>query len=452
MKKLVLSAVAAAMVSSTVYAEAITLYSDPKTGQVFTTPGEGRVEMGDFIDAKSVDMANREQESKLSEYQEKQSKYVNIKSKAKTIEFGGTHYFGLSSNSYGANNAQGADQSAGFEMRRNYLQAKAYFNDTDYFRVTLDTTKELESTTTDANMYVKYAYLYLDKVLPYTGVEIGVAHRPWIDYEENNAWYYRSINKVVLEDKFSTAGTNTVGVDTMNSADLGMNVKTKTPYVSSELGLFNGEGYHSATNQANNSGMSVEWRLTGHLLGNGDKVGKYKIHDETYANISFAGLSSQNHKMASTDAVGARYNRNAYWIHAVYNQPEFLIAAQYNITKDHYAGTDAINLAKNKELRTWSVNGEYRPIKDWTVIARYDYLNTVYSSDSTSNNKNVGDATQMIYGIAYEYSKNIKFIASGKTVDAKDTRLDAAASTTPNATIGDTLDKQSWMLTTEVEW
>lgn len=60
MKNLLFSAVAAAMIGGVANADTLTLYTDPKTGQVFTTPGEGRIEMGDFIDAKSVDMALRE--------------------------------------------------------------------------------------------------------------------------------------------------------------------------------------------------------------------------------------------------------------------------------------------------------------------------------------------------------------------------------------------------------
>jgi hypothetical protein len=456
MKKVVLSALAAAMISGVASADALTLYSDPKTGQVFTTPGEGRVEMGDFVDAKSVDMQMRDLESKGSEYQDKMSKYVNVKSKAKTLEFSGTHYFGLTSNSYGEKNYDGGDKSTGFELRRNYLQAKAYFNDKDFFRVTMDTTKELQSSTTNANMYAKYAYLYLDKVLPYTGVEIGIAHRPWIDYEEHNSWYFRSINKVVLEDKFSSIETKAgdkvtdFGPDVLNSADLGFNLKTKTPYFSSELGMFNGEGYHAdkaANNQQNSSDLSFEWRLTGHLLGNGDK--KMKFNKDTYANISFAGISSKNHK-DNDDLVDdtSEYDRNAYWFHFVYNQPEFLIAAQYDVSKDKNQAS-----GDTKKLKMYSVNGEIRPMQDWTILARYDNLKTEYSNDATSNTNNVGDGNQFIYGIAYDYNKNVKFIASGKTVNAKDKT--AATGVYPGATattVGDMLDKQSYMLTTEVNW
>ena len=246
MKKVALSALAAAMMSGVAYADTLTLYTDPKTGQVFTTAGEGRVEMGDFISAKDVDMQLRDQESKLSEYQDKQSKYVNVKSKAKSLEFSGTHYLGFTSvdpstkvdSATSNSNYQG--RSSGFEMRRNYVQVKGYFNDKDYFRVTLDATKELASDAVSgaqnkgyADVFVKYAYLYLDKVLPYTGVEMGIVHRPWIDYEEHNGWHYRSFNKVILEEK----GTATEsGVDLVNSADFGVNFKTQTDMFSSEIG------------------------------------------------------------------------------------------------------------------------------------------------------------------------------------------------------------------------
>lgn len=70
MKKVVLSALAATIVTSAVYAEGMTLFSDPKTGQVYTTAGEGRVEMGDFVSAKEVDIANRETSSFVAEYQD----------------------------------------------------------------------------------------------------------------------------------------------------------------------------------------------------------------------------------------------------------------------------------------------------------------------------------------------------------------------------------------------
>lgn len=438
MKKVALSALAAAMMSGAVYADTLTLYTDAKTGQVFTTAGEGRVEMGDFIDAKSVDMANREQASSLSEYQDAMKKYTNVTSKAKKIEFSGTHYFGLTS-AKPETAGSAKDTSTGFELRRNYVQVKAYFNDKDYFRVTMDTTKELGSTTTYANMYAKYAYLYLADVLPYTGVEAGIAHRPWIDYEEHNAWHYRSFNKVVLEEKGTTTES---GVDLVNSADLGVNFKTQTEMFSSEIGIFNGEGYHAdkaANNQQNSTDLSFEWRLTGHILGSGTKVGKNDRTKDTYANISTYGLISHNHKDNNTTINDKdEYDRSIYGIHAVYNQPEFLIAGQIFTAKDK-AQNELIG--DGKEYTGWSINAEVRPMTDWTIIGRYDDYKIEKVAKATGVKSVSADGTKLIAGLAYKYNKNVSFIGSGKWIDEE------------NAAGTDTgVSKDVYMLTTEVKW
>lgn len=451
MNKTIISVLASALLCQVGFAETLTLYSDPKTGQVYTTAGEGRIILGDFIDAKTVDTALREQESKLSEYQEKQSKYVHVKSKAKTLEFSGTHYFGYTYANPDATTTYAAN-SGGFDLRRNYIGVKGYFNDTDYWRVTVDSTKELASTTSFANVYVKYAYLYLDKILPYTGVEIGIAHRPWIDYEEHSGWMYRSFNKVAIEEK----GTATEsGVDLVNSADLGVNFKTKTESFSSEIGLYNGEGYHAdkgGANQKNDSKLSLEWRLTGHLIGSGTNVGKVDRTKESYAHISTFGLISKNHKddnaslgqdTTSSDPLKAEYDRSFYGIHAVYNQPAFLIAAQYIRAKDEVRNLeDLTGSVKNKEqdYDIWSINTEIRPFQDWTLIGRYDDYKI--ERENTSGAKSVyKDGQKIIAGIAYKYNKNVSFIGSSKWIDEKgDTGTDTGES------------KNVYMLTTEVNW
>ena len=79
------------------------------------------------------------QESKFSEYKDAMKKYVNVKSKAKTLEFSGTHYLGYTytrpkTTTQPAANTAGdqskyATNSGGFEMRRNYVQVKGYFTD-----------------------------------------------------------------------------------------------------------------------------------------------------------------------------------------------------------------------------------------------------------------------------------------------------------------------------------
>ena len=333
------------------------------------------------INAKLAELENKKTATKI---EAPKKKGTVVKSKVPVLKFSGKHYLGGVS-SKGTN----SDRDNRFETRRNYFQVKAYFkeNPKDYMRVTLDTHQIDDSKHTDAsgktvgkdadgtwNVRLKYAYLYLDDVLPNTGVELGQVHRPWIDNEEHGGWNYRSISKVFVE------ASN--GAHLTNSADLGFNFKTKTDNFSSELGMFNGEGYH---NEETGEGLSAEWRLTGHILGGGKHKAKKK---NTYANVSFFG--QQNNES------GKHKEQNLNWqgLHAVYNQPEFLLAAQYVTVAAAHA---------NYKGDGYSVNGEYRFAKKWNAIGRYDYFDM---------NDNTGDKKRAIAGVTYMYNDNVEFIAN----------------------------------------
>jgi hypothetical protein len=351
----------------------------------------------DALRAQMTAMQNKisELESKQKDQDEaaKKTTGTTIKSKVPTIEIGGKDYLGFVSSK-----TDGSDRTNKFETRRNYIDLKGYFaeNPKDYVRATLDVHQDSDG---NWDTKLKYAYLYMDSILPHTGVELGMVHRPWIDYEESNAWLYRSISKVLVEDK-------THGADFVSSADLGANFKTKTPYFSSEIGLFNGAGYDKKEDGA---GLSEEWRLTGHILGTGEeKVTK----DLQYANVSFFGERSQDDATRG----GTNGDFNWYGVHAVYNQPEFLIAAQYVKTQDALA---------SMEGKAYEVNGEYRFMPDWSLLGMY----TKYKYDNGT------DKDGKLAGIAYDYNKNVKFIVNylGETNTANQ-------------------DTKAIMATTEINW
>jgi len=320
---------------------------------------------------------------------EKFAKASVVKSKAPLLKFSGKHYLGFVSSEDG----EGVRDNR-FETRRNYFQVKGYLGEDskDFFRITLDTYQISDGKDGDGiyiagkdsegtwNVRLKYAYLYLDEVLPFTGVEIGQAHRPWIDYEEHGGWNYRSISKVFVE-----AGN---GAHLTNSADLGINFKTKTDYFSSELGLFNGEGYHGIED---GEGLSAEWRLTGHIFGEGTHKRK---KSSTYADVSFLGQwNADSNKHGNEDL-------NWYGFHAVYNQPAFLLAAQYIATEDaasKYAG-DGYSI--NGEIRLGELAEELNYVG---IIGRYDYFDM---------DDNSGDKKRTIAGITYKYNKYVEFIAN----------------------------------------
>ncbi len=367
-------------VATVTNAYAVTLYEDPETHQVFTKEAPGLVKLED----------------------------TPVQSKAVMLKFNGVHYVGFVSAK-----EDGGDRTSRFETRRNYLQVKAYLNKHDFFRLTLDSFQETKGDNKDKGSWltrVKYAYLYLDEILPYTGIEFGQVHRPWIDYEEQHGWLYRPISNVWIED-----GS---GAHLINSADMGINFKTKVPYFSSEIGLFNGEGYHAIEN---GEGLSAEARLTLHALGTGAK--KVKVNKHQYFDISYFGVKSlEDNKRGNSD-----FMMNG--IHAVYNAPAFLIAGQY-VTADN--GDNNVY-----DGNGYSLNAEIRPFEKLWWFGRYDDWD---QNDTMSNNG--GDRRQYILGGMYHYNKNVKFIANITSVDFdEDDALNAAEK-----------DSIDLMFTAEVKW
>ncbi|DAB27933.1 MAG: hypothetical protein A2513_10585 [Sulfurimonas sp. RIFOXYD12_FULL_33_39] len=396
MKKIVLSTIAALAVSATSLSAAQQFYVDDK-GQVFTTSAADRIAI--------------------------KSDETSVFSKSSKLEFSGTHYLGFVNK-----DMKSGDTTNNFEMRRNYVQVKAYVMDDpkSYLRVTLDATYSNSTANGEghANAYVKYAYLYLNNILPYTGVEFGMAHRPWIDYEEHQGWWMRSISKVFVEADEAAHLTN--------SADLGVNFKTKTPYFTSEVGIFNGEGYHGtndssgANDEELGDGVSAEWRFTAALLGNGDK--KRKPLKDTYFDASFFGQYNMDNSH-NASSLGKSEDYKFYGLHTVYNMPSFLIAAQY-VTSDNDLANDS-----NWNGQGYSVNGTYRfgEKKEFSAFARYDE----WENENTTTGVISSTEKNAIYGVAWQQNKNFKWLLSGQSYNIQESN---------------SKDWDSVMLTAEVHW
>ncbi len=312
---------------------------------------------------------------------------ITVKSKAAVLKFNGKHYIGFVHDDSNANSY--------FETRRNYLQVKAYFNENskDHVRVTIDTKT---SSSGEVNVRLKYAYLYLDDILPHTSVKFGQVHRPWIDYATKTGWLYRSVAKAFTEEKF--------GASLTSSTDKGINFKTILDNFSSELAIVNGEGYTKKDSDGKN-GLSYEWRLTSHL---------YKTNT-SYADISFMGAYNTKTLKNDEDLIW-------YGVNAVYNQSNFLLSATFVTANE--AGDDN----KKKTGNGWSVNGELKVLPKTSLFARYD----TFKSDNDKTRQ------EYIAGIAYKYTNHIKFIANIFNTDPdKDIKNDST---------------NKYMLTAEVKW
>ncbi|WP_456382506.1 hypothetical protein [Hydrogenimonas sp.] len=385
MKKALLSLAAITALAGSLCAASVTLYQDPDTGAIYTRPGEGRIKLGEFV--------SKEELKKTIRKDVKSELGVKVKSGVPTLKFSGTHYLG-----YTFIDNHNGDNSGKFETRRNYFQVKAYWNDTDYLRTTLDTFQDADGSWL---VRLKYAYIYLDLAdyIPYTGVEFGQAHRPWIDWEEHHGWLYRSVAKTFIEESEG-------GAHLTDSADLGVNFKTKTDYFSSELGVYNGSGYH---HKHDGDSLSYEWRLTANILGTGRK----HVHatEDEYLDLSFTGQ------------INNQKGYDWYGIHAVYNRPMFLLAGMY-INYENYAD--------DENHDGWSINGEFRPVNKWAVFARYD--NFEYNANDLTRNG-------LIAGAAYTYNKNVKFIVNIFDIDDDN-----------NDDGGNNIERTKYMFTTEVHW
>jgi hypothetical protein len=287
---------------------------------------------------------------------------VPVYSKVKKIKIEGKAYI-----HYDASLLKKDNYHSAFKITRNYLEVRGYFNDKDYFRTTLDVKQD---TDVDKGSYVvrlKYAYLYLHGILPYTGVELGMAHRPWIDWEEHHGWLHRDIEKTFVE--------SSGGAHLLNSADLGANFKGKNGIASWEVGIFNGEGYHEVED-SKHFGKSIEARLS---------LSPVK------------GFTISGHTVHSFDHKDKNYDEHIYQIHAVYNTPLFLVAGQYVLEKQTN-GSD-------KTGKGYSVNCDLK-LKEIAglnggVLARYDHWDP---DDSTSND----ERDQFIYGVFYHLNKHVK--------------------------------------------
>ena len=345
---------------------------------------------------------------------------TQVQAKAIKLKFSGKHYLGFTQKSF--KNSDRNSESK-FETRRNYFQTKAYFKEDpkSYMRFTYDTHQIAQ--TDDGKreegtwmIRLKYAYLYLDNILPNTGVEFGQVHRPWIDYEEHHIWFYRSIHKVFAEADESAHLTN--------SSDLGINFKTKTPYFSSEIGLYNGEGYHS---KEDGRGKSFEWRLTAHPLGSGKKHIKSK---DKYLDISFFGQLNQSltksYGIGKNETVENEHNLNWFAGAIVYNQPEFLFGGQYVIADNENYQYQGVG---------FSINGEFRFMEGYSAIGRYD--NWIIDKDEVSNLDKGGSKNSYLIGLAYNYNKNVKFIGNMLDVKYADNKSE---------------DFTQYMITAEVNW
>jgi hypothetical protein len=319
-----------------------------------------------------------------------------LNSLAQRITLSGLSYFG-----YSYRDPRSGSNTGDFEVRRNYVTVMGALTDKISVRSTLDVTKETSGGNLEARF--KYAYINFADVLPVSGLmsglEFGVVHVPWIDYEEHAGWWYRAVERTFIENP-DAAGL-------FVSADLGANLRANWPYFSSEVGVFSGEGYDHLDREGGSFfDNALEGRFTVHALGTGQI--KYNPTRDKYLDFSFSTFDSFHHNagapagvLGSLQGGGSRgfLDRYIYQFHTVFNMPRFLIAAQYVYDQDR------LSLGGNDDNHGFSVNGEIRPFDKWAAFGRVDY----WDIDNGPTRK------LYWYGLAYTLNQYVRLILNGIT-------------------------------------
>ena len=280
-----------------------------------------------------------------------------------------------------------------FAIKRGYLTVQKEFMPWFSARMTLDTTQVKDEAKDSKNktysnydgsiaVRIKYAYGQFNlpdlAFLTKPNIEVGVVHTPWFDYEEH-VNFYRCQDTMFIERN-----------NTLNSADIGVtfasllggtidenyqnNVTKDYPgrYGSMSVGIYNGSGYAAAEKNEN---KVIEGRLTLRPLP--DIVPGLQF--------SYFGLTGQGNKDTKPD-----WTANLGF--ASFEHQYVTLTGQYYWGKGNQKGDD-----ENKK-DGYSFFTEIKPMKQFSVIGRYDHFDPNTDAKDDENNR-------YIVGAAYHLDK-----------------------------------------------
>ncbi|HIO41979.1 MAG TPA: hypothetical protein EYN34_03710 [Aquifex sp.] len=279
-----------------------------------------------------------------------------------------------------APNASDREKGA-FKVNRAYFEVRKYFDKSgkNYFRLTADV-----YTSSDGSNAFRLKYAYLNwEINPLLQTEIGLVHRPWIDWEEHHAWFHRFVDKTFIEDAD--------GAHLVVSADYGIAFKGNYKKASYMFGVYNGEGYHG-TEDDKHFGKAVAARVA------------YDFTQNLFGALHVAYISNNNDGETDTALIHPLVG---------YKNRYFLVAAQYIWDReDPESGSVYTNngFAINGDLYLKPLTG--KPV---TLFGRYGRWN-FDSSVESSTDYTKADRWQLLAGVQYDWNRHVKTALAFKHV------------------------------------
>jgi hypothetical protein len=295
-----------------------------------------------------------------------------------------------------------------FTLKRGYLDTQAKITPYLSARGTLDITQD---STGDWKPRFKYLYgkfnLGSAGFLRSTYLEFGLAHMPWLDFEEHIN-YFRLQDPMFMETNglFNSADVGLLVGGNFGGdmpADYKKNVSSAYPgrYGSFQIGVYNGTGYHAS--EANTNKV-LEGRIT--IRPAPDVIPGLQF--------SYFGVNGKGNTAAEPD-----WTLNVGMIS--YESEYVVLTGQYFSGTGQQSGTSVDPSGNALDKSGYSGFVEGKLTHEWSLIARYDNFDPNTNVDNDTNKRTIG-------GIAYKFNKSnmllldyqqVKYDQPGKPTDKR---------------------------------
>ncbi len=284
-----------------------------------------------------------------------------------------------------------------FSLKRGYFTIKTKLDETFSVRYTQDITLDKEGS--DAgNVEIRLKYMYLKMkmdqfdFLPISYIEMGMVHRPWLDFEQKIN-QYRSQGKMYIERAhlinsadFGITYIGLIGGKIDKKYQKEVNKSNPGKYGSFSVGVYNGAGYHALEK---NNNKTLEGRLT------------LRPFPEIMPGLQFSYAGVYGKANTSKTDTLSDFQINLLFVSSESN---FHVATfQYYTGKGDQKGELRDTVTKESfENDGYSAFGEFKiPGSKFALFGRYDEVNI-----------NDGDEkeTTTIGGISYRFLKNKVFV------------------------------------------
>ncbi len=275
----------------------------------------------------------------------------------------------------------------GIDVKRFYLGVSHQFD--SMWSASINTDSAFTSATGATNLFIKTAFVQA-KFSPEAIVQVGSANQPWIPFVEDN-YGFRYVENTVT-DRLHLG----------NSADWGVHFLGTNGMISYNVAMVNGGGYKNPTRS-----NSVDWE------------GRVSVEPTKGLVFAVGGYSGDLGK--DSNSAPAKQTASRFDLMVNYTSDQFRVGAEY-FTEKNWGATTSTTADSGDGYSLW---GQYKIDKTWSVFARYDEDKTSKDVHPTFRDTymNLGVQCAVIKGVDISLvwkNDNIDHPTSASTVTSYD--------------------------------